>query len=288
MNKEDKNPSSDFDSYSPSEIAKKIELVGVLKARLDFFSTFILAMLAGSFISLGGMFSILATSQVTWSYPFTQLLGGLTFSLGLILVVVAGAELFTGNNLIVMAFASRRIGILALLRNWGIVYFGNHAGAILTSGVLYLSRAWATENYLFGARALLIANRKASLSFVEAFFLGILCNILVCLAVWLAMGGRSVTDKILAIIFPISAFVAMGFEHSIANMYFITFGLMVKSESNLISVIQASGKMIDLSNLNYLGMISNLLPTTLGNIIGGSLFVGVVYWLIYLRPRKHS
>ncbi len=277
-----------LDAYSPHEIARRIESVGVVKAKLDFFSTSTLAILAGAFISLGGIYFTLATTQITANFAFTQILGGLAFSLGLILVVVAGAELFTGNNLIVMAFASRKISFVRLVRNWSIVYVGNFLGSLLTAAILYFTNIWATNNYQFGIRAIMIANNKVNLDFVHAFSLGILCNTLVCLAVWLAMGGRSVTDKILAIIFPISAFVAVGFEHSVANMYFIPFAMMIKGDPNLTSAIHNSGKVIDLSNLTLVGLFNNLLPVSLGNIVGGSIFVGFVYWLIYLRGSNHK
>jgi formate/nitrite transporter len=275
-----------IDAYSPDEIAKKVESVGVAKAKLGFYSTATLAILAGAFISLGGIYFTLATSQITLSYPFTQLLGGLTFSLGLILVVIAGAELFTGNNLIVMAFASRKISFQKLLRNWSIVYAGNFVGALLTSIVLYFTNVWTFNNYQFGIRAVTIANNKVNLDFVEAFSLGILCNALVCLAIWLAMGGRNVTDKILGIIFPISAFIAVGFEHSVANMYFLPFALMIKDDPNMLLALQNSVSNIDLSNLHLAGLFNNLLPVSLGNIVGGSLFVGIVYWFIYLRRGR--
>jgi len=280
-----KDGSAGFDAYSPEEIAKRVENVGVTKPKLDFYSTATLAILAGAFISLGGMYFTLATAQITGSYSFTQILGGLAFSLGLILVVVAGAELFTGNNLIIMTFASRKISYAAVLRNWGIVYSGNFVGSLLSATILYFTDIWANNNYHFGIRAIMIASNKVNLDFVQAFSLGILCNALVCLAVWLAMGGRSVTDKILAIIFPISAFVAIGFEHSVANMYFIPFALMIKDDPELLSVIQNSDLPVDLSNLDLMGLFSNLLPVSLGNIVGGSLFVGLVYWLIYLRRK---
>lgn len=279
----EKDEQPGLDAYSPEEIAKRVEKMGVTKVNLDFYSTATLAILAGAFISLGSIFFTIATSQITASYSFTQILGGVTFSLGLILVVIAGAELFTGNNLIVMAFASRKMNYTKLLRNWSIVYSGNFLGSLLTAAILYFTNIWANNNYMFGVRAVMIANSKVNLDFVEAFSLGILCNALVCLAIWLAMGGRGVADKILAIVFPISAFVAIGFEHTVANMYFIPFGMMIKDDPNLLSAIQNSGQVVDLSNLSMTGLFNNLLPVSLGNIVGGSFFVGLVYWLIYRR-----
>jgi formate/nitrite transporter len=267
------------DRTGPSEIASKMENAGVAKTKIDAPTTFLLAVLAGAFISLGGIYFTFATAQQTISGPFTQVLGGLTFSLGLILVVVAGAELFTGNNLMVTALISKKIRLSSLLRNWAIVYVGNLVGAILTSLVLYMSNAWSSNGYQYGLRALSVASIKVNHGFVEAFFLGILCNSLVCMAIWMASGGRRISEKVLAVIFPISAFVAIGFEHSVANMYFLSFALMIKGDSGLASA------MPDISNIGLDGVIGNLVPVTLGNIVGGAVFVGAVYWFVYLRKK---
>ncbi len=274
---------SNFETDLPDEIARKMQTGGVQKANLSFTSTFVLAILAGAFISLGGIYFTFTTSQITLTQPFTQVLGGLTFSLGLILVVVAGAELFTGNNLMILGLASKKIVLPKLLRNWIIVYCGNFVGAIGTSVIFYLSSAWTANDYQIGIRAITIASTKTNHGFVEAFFLGMLCNSLVCLAIWLANSGKRVSDKILAIIFPISAFVALGFEHSIANMYFLTFALLIKNDPLLMAAMQKNGMIPDMSHLNILGMFNNLLPVTLGNIVGGSLLIGFVYWIVYLR-----
>lgn len=273
------------DAYSPPEIAKKIETVGVAKATLPFTKTIVLSGLAGAFIALGAELFTTTTTNANLGYGPTQLLGGVAFSLGLILVVVAGAELFTGNNLVVMAFVTRKITFWQLFRNWILVYLGNFGGALLTVGLVYASRQWAADGFMVGARALLIANNKVNLSFSQAFFLGILCNALVCLAIWLSAAGRSVIDKAVAIIFPISAFVASGFEHSVANMYFIPLGILLRNQEKVTeAAVRLGGKPLELGALSWSNFIlDNLIPVTLGNIVGGSVLVGIVYWLVYLR-----
>lgn len=271
------------DAYSPSEIAERVQKVGVVKANLDFLSTFMLAVLAGAFISFGAVLATLATHDSNLTFGLTSLLGGLVFCLGLILVVIAGAELFTGNSLIVMAFVEKKVSLYKLLRNWLIVYFGNLAGALTMVAWIYLAQHWSMHNYAIGAKAVIIANSKVNLPFLAAFSRGVLCNILVCLAVWLCFSGRSVIDKIAAIIYPITAFVALGFEHSIANMYFIPMGLLIKDDPNIIAAISAGGASINLSHLTISGFMHNLLPVTLGNIAGGGILVGLVYWFIYIR-----
>jgi len=260
-----------FDAYAPKEIAERVETIGVAKARLSFFSLLTLGMLAGGFIGLGALYFTLITSDSGLSFAASRVLGGLAFSLGLILVVVAGAELFTGNNLLVMAWASRRISTGELFKNWAIAYFANFVGAIGLVLLVVLSNQWQANSGAVGVNAVKIAVVKTGLPFWEAFFRAILCNILVCLAVWLALAGRSVADKILAIIFPISLFVAAGFEHSIANMYFIPLGIFLREQVQIAGVEQ----------LTWFGLISNLVPVTLGNIVGGGLMVALVYHFVY-------
>ena len=273
-----------LDAVPPPEMAERMENVGVKKAHLDFWAMFALAVLAGAFIGLGAEFSTLVITDSGLGFGVSRLLGGLVFSLGLILVVIAGAELFTGNNLIVMAWVSGKLTLGQVMRNWIIVYFGNLVGSLFTVMLVYLTRQWTFANYHVGVTALNIANAKVNLSFAEGLARGILCNALVCLAVWLCLSGRSVTDKILAIVFPITAFVASGFEHSIANMYFIPMGLLLKGESQ---VIAAAGKVAgDLVNLNLQGLAGNLISVTTGNIFGGGFMVAVVYWFIYRRPYE--
>jgi formate transporter len=239
-----------FDAYSPKEIAERVETIGVAKARLPLISLATLGILAGGFIGLGALYFTLVTSDTSLGFAASRLLGGLAFSLGLILVVVAGAELFTGNNLLVMAWASNKITTKELIVNWIIVYLANLAGALGLVFLVVWSNHWQMNGSAVGTNAVKIAAVKAALPFWEAFFKGMVCNILVCLAVWLALAGRSVIDKIVAVIFPISAFVAAGFEHSIANMYFIPLGLMLKDR------LPVGGA----ENLSWLGLCSNLLP----------------------------
>lgn len=284
----DQNPSfPSLDSLLPADMAKKAENVGVAKANLGPFRMFALAVLAGAFIAMGAVFMTTVTTGAAGALPFglTKLMGGVAFCLGLILVVVAGAELFTGNNLIVMAWAGGKVSTLKLLRNWTIVYLGNFVGSILTAYGMLLSGQFMFSNGAIGLNALTIANAKSSLDFFPALVLGIFCNALVCLAVWLCMGARTTVDKIMAIVFPISAFVAAGFEHSIANMYFIPVALFIKGNAP-----EAFWTAIDRTPADFGAVtwnnffVGNLLPVTLGNIIGGAVMVGLVYWFIYLRP----
>jgi formate transporter FocA len=274
------------DALVPQAMAHKAETIGVAKVTLGPLRMAALAILAGVFIGLGAIFATtVTTGGSTLPFGVNKLLGGFVFCLGLVLVIGAGAELFTGNNLIVMAWADRKLTSRQLLENWGLVYIGNLIGALLTAALLFLSEQWAFDEGAVGLNALNIANHKVQLDFLPAVFLGILCNALVCLAVWLCIGARTATDKILAIIFPITAFVAAGFEHSIANMYFIPIGLFIKSFAppdfwNQVGVTPALYS--DLTWGNFL--LANLLPVTIGNIIGGAIMVGLVYWFIYLRP----
>jgi formate transporter len=276
----------DIDAYVPAQMAVRVEKAGIAKSNRDFFSTFTLAMMAGVFIGLGAVFYTHVTHDSTLSLGLTKLIGGFVFSLGLILVIITGAELFTGNNLIVMAAVSRKITYGQLLRNWGIVFTGNLLGSLLVVTLVLLSGQWTSGGGVVGAKALMIANGKVNLTFLEAVSRGILCNILVCLAVYLCFSGRSVTDKILAILFPITAFVALGFEHSIANMYFIPAGLLLKGSHEVLATANdIIGGTLNLSKLTIYGFIvNNLIPVTLGNIIGGTFFVGIVHWFLFLRP----
>jgi formate/nitrite transporter len=268
-----------FDCYSPKEIAERVENIGVTKANLPVLSMVALGVLAGGFIGLGAMFFTLVASDASMNFAIARVLGGVAFSLGLILVVVAGAELFTGNNLLVMATVAGRIPPSKLFQNLVVVYLANLVGAAGLAGLVALSGHWKMGDFAVGKAALSIAAAKCALPFGEAFFKGVLCNVLVCLAVWIAMAGRNVSDKILAIIFPITAFVACGFEHSIANMYFIPLGILLRSEA-----VGASTETAGV--LNWSGFLNNLAPVTLGNLVGGAGMVGLVYWLIYRRGTK--
>ncbi len=276
------------DALLPAEIAVKAEHVGVLKTRMEAPRLLVLAILAGAFIALGAMFAttVLAGSAGVLPFGVGRLLAGLVFCLGLILVIVGGAELFTGNTLMVMAWAAGRVRTVEVLRAWAIVYAGNFIGALGTALLVFLSGQYLGGNGAITAVVLEIAAAKAGLPFGRAFFLGILCNVLVCLAVWLAMGARTTSGQILAVLFPVSAFVAAGFEHSVANMYFIPLGLLVRHFAPATLWAQPGVPAGDMEALTLAGLAANLVPVTLGNLVGGGLLVGGVYWFVYLRPRR--
>jgi formate/nitrite transporter len=278
--------SAGVDALLPAEIAAKAEAVGAAKARLDLLSLAVLGLLGGAFIALGAMFATTVLAE-TADVPFglARLAAGIVFALGLVLVVAAGAELFTGNTLMVMAWTARRIPLSAMLRAWGIVYVANLAGAAATALLVLLAGQYRIDGGSVGEAALAIAAAKTALPFGQAFFLGILCNVLVCMGVWLSLGARSTTDKVAAVIFPVSAFVAAGFEHSVANMYFIPVALLIV-EFAPAEFWSAIGRTpADYAGIGWGGLVGNLIPVTLGNIVGGGVLVGAVYWFIYLRRR---
>lgn len=282
------NQEINFDSLLPAEMAKKAEEIGVRKANLPNSKLFMLAVMAGAFIALGAAFSTTALSgSSALPYGVARFLAGLAFCLGLILVVVGGAELFTGNSLIVMAWASRKIKSSALLRNWLIVYLGNFVGSISTAILMFLTRQYTFGGGQVGEVALKIAVGKVQLGFLQAIALGIICNSLVCLAVWLTYSARNTVDKIVAIIFPITAFVAVGSEHSVANMYFIPLGLLIKQFDP--GFVTSLGDKVNITGLDWGSfLINNLIPVTIGNIIGGAFLVGIFYWMIFLQGSKTS
>jgi formate/nitrite transporter len=259
-----------FDAYTPREIAQRVQDVCMLKARLPFLQLAMLGILAGGFIGLGSLYYVVVVSDPTLGFAAQRVLGGVVFSLGLLLVVVAGAELFTGNNLIAMAWADGCLSTRDVLANWVVVCAANFAGAVGLAALVY----WSGHAEQYAATYLKIAAAKSSLSLAEAFFRGVLCNVLVCMAVWMTLAGRSVTDKFIAIVFPISAFVAAGFEHSIANMYFFPLGMMLQA---------AAGEPVSLAWL-----WTNLVPVIAGNLVGGSVLVALVYYVVYRRPARAS
>ncbi len=275
-----------LDALLPPQIADKAAALGVVKAGMGLFRTFALGVLAGAFIALGALFATTAVagSEGVLAFGVTRVLAGVVFSLGLILVVIAGAELFTGNNLIVMAWAERRIPLAQMLRNWVIVYAGNLVGALGTVALVFAGKQYELGSGAVGVAALQIAEAKAALGFGEALALGVMCNALVCLAVWLTYSARSVTDKILAVIFPITAFVAAGFEHSIANMYFLPVGVLIRERGSDEFWAESGSSPSEFADVTVLDTIGNLIPVTIGNILGGSVLVGLVYWAIFLRP----
>lgn len=289
-----------IDSLLPAEMATRAEYLGVRKAEMPAINMLMLSILAGAFISLGAIFATTvaaggmsitaADGAVAYTtglpYGVTRLLTGLVFCLGLILVVVGGAELFTGNNLIVMAWASGKVTGRALLRNWVIVYIGNFLGSIGTVTLMFFTKQYTFGSDSVGLAALRIGVAKVDLDFIQAIALGILCNALVCLAVWLTYSARTTLDKIASIIFPITAFVAAGFEHSIANMYFIPYALFVKNFDPEF-MERVGDKVANLDVLTWDAFfLKNLIPVTIGNIIGGVIFVAAIYWVVFLRVKK--
>jgi formate/nitrite transporter len=259
-----------IDAFSPVEIARRVEESGVAKARLPLRAVIMLGMLAGAFIGLGSLYYVIIVSDPALPSALQRLLGGVAFSLGLLLVVVAGAELFTGNNLIAMAWVEGKVTTRELAFNWLIVCCANFAGAVSLAAIVFLSG----HAQAYAATYLKIAAAKTSLPWVQAFFSGVMCNVLVCMAVWMTFAGRSVVDKAVAIVAPISAFVAAGFEHSVANMYFIPLGMMLQA---------AAAQPVELA-----GLARNLAPVIAGNLVGGSVLVALVYYVIYRWPLRRT
>lgn len=255
-----------FDAIAPQNIAALVAGAGVRKVQLPVLQTLVLGILAGAFIAFGALFYLVVMTGSPFGFGPARLLGGIAFSLGLILVVVAGAELFTGNNLVVMAWAARKVSTAGLLRNWGLVYVANFVGAAATAWVVWRSGLPGLAAGGVGQTLATLALGKISLSWEAAFWRGLLCNALVCLAVWMCFAAHTITDKILAIIFPISGFVAMGMEHSVANMFFLPLAWLH-----------------NVAGVDAVAIMANLIPVTLGNIVGGGAGVALIYWLIWLR-----
>ena len=267
-------PIFNLNAYSPAEIKEAIEKVGVKKTNFPFLVSFMLAIVAGGSIGLGALYYTIVVSDPALSFATARVVGGLVFSLGLVIVLVGGAELFTGNNLIVMAWASGKVSTGEMLRNWVIIYFGNLVGSLGLVLLVFLSHHYEMNGGRIGLSVLNTAAGKIHPDAVTLFFKGVLCNLLVCLAVWLAYAGRSVTDKIAALILPISAFIAAGFEHCVANMYFLPLAWLLVQTGN-------APPDFDTSVITIAGIVHNLVPVTLGNIVGGAGLVGAMYWAIY-------
>ncbi|WMT74485.1 formate/nitrite transporter family protein [Bradyrhizobium sp. Ash2021] len=267
-------PIFNLQAYSPAEIKEAVEKVGVKKANLPFLASFMLAIIGGGSVGFGALYYTIVASDAELSFATVRIVGGLVFSLGLALVLVGGAELFTGNNLIVMAWASGKVSTGTMLRNWTIVYFGNLVGSLGLIVLVFFSHHLDMNDGAIELSILKTAAGKIRPDMVTLFFKGILCNILVCAGVWLAYAGRSVTDKIVAVILPVSAFIAAGFEHCVANMYFLPLAWLLIQSGH-------APANFDASPITMSGIIHNLVPVTLGNIVGGAGFVGAVYWAIY-------
>jgi formate transporter len=292
-----------FDAILPAAMAVRAEEAGVKRAATDPVTLLVLSVLAGAFIAFGAIFATtVGAGSISISssdgapaftagvpYGVVRLLMGIVFSLGLILVVVGGAELFTGNNLIVMAWASGKVSTRELLVNWTLCFLGNFVGAFMTAVLMFLTAQYTFGSGAVGAVALSTAHAKASLAFVPAVTLGIMCNALVCLSSWMCYSARTTVDRVVTIIPPIAAFVAAGFEHCVANIYFIPLGLFIKAgapDGFWVSIGKAPEAYANLTWGNF--FLANLVPVTIGNIIGGSLMVAAIYWFVYLRKQYHT
>lgn len=275
-----------IDALLPPDMALACEAAGAAKADRDYVTLIVLGLLAGAFIALGAVFmTVVLTGSEGLPWGVARLLAGLVFSLGLILVILGGAELFTGDSLMIVACASRRLGIASLLRAWMLVYLGNIGGAMGTAAIVFLAGQYGFNSGAVGKTALAIASAKAALPTMQLFFLAVVCNVLVCLAVWMSFGARTATDKVVVIILPVAAFVACGFEHSIANLYFLPYGLAIKFWATPDFWAAIGKTAADYPALTITGAIHNIAVSTVGNLVGGSLLVGVVYWFVYLRRR---
>jgi formate transporter len=280
-----------FDAILPPAMAQRAEAGGVTRAALDPLSVAVLSVLGGAFVAFGAVFATTVGASgigtdAAFPYGVVRLLIGIVFCAGLVLVIVGGAELFTGNNMLVMAWASGKVTTRAVLTNWVLVFAGNFVGAIATAALVFMSTQYTFGGGSVGLNALSIANGKTALAFGPAFTLGMLCNALVCLAVWMCYGARTTIDRVVTIVPPISAFAAAGFEHSIANIYFIPMGLFIKAGAPE-SFWKSIGKNpVDFPSLTWENFFANLIPVTLGNIVGGSVLVAAVYWFVYLRRKS--
>lgn len=277
----------DIDAYSPQKIAARIDAVTAVKAKDSKMSTFLLGINAGVFIALGAQFATLIMSDSRLHSGLTAVIAGIVFCLGLILVVVGGAELFTGNCMIFIGYLEKRITTKRIFDHWNLSLIGNFVGSLIVVGFMYQAHQFEFYDYMVGAKALLIANKKVNLTFPAAFSKAVLCNAMVCMAVWVCFSARNVADKIITLAFPIAGFVASGFEHLVANMYFIPMGLFLKGNPEVVAAAERmAGKTLDLSNLTWKGFIViNQFPVLLGNVFGGVLLAGLAFWFIYLRPR---
>ena len=272
----------------PDALAQAWERMGAKKALQPLSTQFMLGILGGAFIGIGGMFAMItvAGSEGVMAWGLSRMLMGIAFSLGLLLVVLAGAQLFTSDCLMVMGWAGGKLNFGRVMRVWSTVWLGNLVGGIAFAALLFLAGNYMAGKGEVGATALFFASYKASLPVGKAFFMGILCNVLVSLAAYLALAGRTLTDKVLAIIFPISAFIAAGFKHCVANMFFIPYGLFIKLGASDAFWATEAGQRVEALNIPLDHFAGNLAVVTLGNWVGGGLLVGAFYWFIYCRPRQ--
>ena len=277
----------DIDAYSPQQIAARLDAVAAVKAKDSPAVTFWLGVNAGVFIALGAQFATLVISDSGLHAGLTAVVGAICFCLGLIMVVVGGAELFTGNCMIFIGYLEKRITTRRIFDHWTISLIGNFVGSLIVVYFVYKAHQFSFYDYMVGGKALLIANKKVNLTFTAAFSKAVLCNAMVCMAVWVCFSARNVADKIMTLVFPIAGFVASGFEHLVANMYFIPMGIILKGQPEVVAAAEKmAGKTLDLSNLTWKGFfVINQIPVFIGNVVGGILLAGVAFWFIYLRPK---
>lgn len=288
INQDTSKPIIEIDAYAPERMAQRVGAVGIAKTNLETKTLFMSSILAGIFIAMGMQLSMLVTHAANINLGLNQLIGGVAFTLALILIVISGAELFTGNSLVAISFMAKKITAKALARNLFISFTGNFVGAASLVVLIYASGQWEFNDHLLGAKILLAANQKVNLPFSVAFARGVLCNGLVCLAFWLCYSGRGNIDKILSLLWPISAIIACGYEHSVVNMWLIPMGLAMKGNREVITVAEnVTNGILDLSNLTFFKgfLIDNLFPVTIGNLVGGFMIAGA-YWFTYLRQSK--
>jgi Formate/nitrite family of transporters len=268
------------EAYTPQEIEAAVEKLGVKKAHSTVMASLGQAFLAGMYIGFGGLFFCIVLADTTLGFAAQRILGGLVFALGLGLVAVAGAELFTGNCLLTMAWFQGQIKSWEVGKNWVIIWFGNLIGALTLVFLVFMSHHYAMNNGEVGNAVIKLAVSKLTPDFTTIFFKGILCNILVCLGMWMSYAGKSVTDKMIGLVLPVMAFIAAGFEHCIANMYLLPLAYVLVQHGHI-----PAG--LDVSVVTIPMIVHNLIPATLGNIVGGGIFVGGVYWFIYRKAYKH-
>jgi formate/nitrite transporter len=282
-------PFIDIDAYAPKMMANRVGQVGVAKSNIGFLTTLALSILAGVFIALGAQLMMMVTHTATSSFGLNALVGGVVFTMALVLIVITGAELFTGNCLIAMSFFAGKISGGDLNRNLIISFIGNFIGALSIVFWIYISAQWAAHNYLLGAKIVIAANEKVNLSFSVAFTRGVLCNVLVCLGIWLCYSARNNLDKVLSLLWPISCLIACGFEHCVVNMWLIPMGIILKGNRFVMEAVErVNGESLDIANLTFGKgfLVHNLVPVVLGNLFGGIILVAGVYWFVFLRTPK--
>ncbi len=283
-------PIIDIDAYSPKMMASRVGQVGISKAEMSFLTTLALSILAGVFIALGAQLMMRVTHTAESSFGLNALVGGVVFTMALVLIVITGAELFTGNCLIAMSAFAGKITRGALARNLTIAFIGNFIGALSMVFWIYISAQWTMNNYLLGAKIVIAANEKVNMDFGIAFARGVLSNSLVCLGIWLCFSARNNLDKILSLLWPISCLIACGFEHCVVNMWVIPMGLILKGNRFVMEAVErVNGGPLDIANLTLAKgfLFDNMVPVVLGNLFGGIILVAGVYWFVFLRIPKN-